>query len=763
MIKKYFKTLLYLAVFVFLAQTVFALNIVELSPGYYPNTSRGRPLATADIYVGIPDLDPSVVANQKTLSVQQEDGTIVAVTQPIHTNAGGVPEYLGSPVVLLVEGDYSLMVLDKDGVQIYYVPSTAYEQYLVAGNYYYPDYSEADQGVVAVGSGNTVTDILTTVGAVENATIYFSHNSGANTTTYTFTTNTTITKNYNLILEDGVILDGAGDLAIYDYDQITAQLDQYIFGPSITLSFTKGGDFRPERWAVNTTPGTTDMTTAIQTVVSLAGITVASGVLGNGARVSLNGTYNITSPILMIHDGVWVVGSGKNSTKIINNTTNDYTFKIGSATPTTAKLRGCGIKDMVMDYNSADPTAGAHILVDYVKKITLDNLHLRDHFRGIEILGVDEGVRVTDCDIEQGTNTSAVQAGSAGIFIGRREVTVADGNSVLDAADGKYYVEPNSVYISNANILSISSGFGYQDGLSIDSCDGIYISNSHIQGGTRSAVDIHAVQANLGLGNIIATGVFVDDVNTTYGIYYRNNAALLTNLVQYHTWSGLTVRGFDSIGILIDEDVNDIVFDGGCVRGSGSEGIYIQDGDGYTISDFYFVGNNGDVGTKSNIKITDANNISIATCTFNGGYRGIFLNGATDQVTIQGCEFRNQTDTTEHDSLYLGQTGVDVKISNCTSDLTDVVASAADILLSPEHDVINVTGTDGIANIDANAETGGNSGFKDRVVTLTFADALTFTDGGNLKLAGNFTTSAEDSITLGFRAGNWYEISRSAN
>jgi hypothetical protein len=100
-------------------------------------------------------------------------------------------------------------VLDSSSVQLYYIPSTAFEQYLIAGNYYYPDSTEADQGVVAVGAGNTVTDILTTVGAVTNATIYFSHDSGAATTTYTFLTSTTITHNYNVVVEKGVIFSAA--------------------------------------------------------------------------------------------------------------------------------------------------------------------------------------------------------------------------------------------------------------------------------------------------------------------------------------------------------------------------------------------------------------------------------------------------------------------------------------------------------------------------------------------------------------------------
>ncbi len=206
MMKKSFKTFLYLiATFLILAQSAYALNVVKLSPEYFPNTNKGTALSSADIFVGVPDLDPEIVANQKTLSVQQEDGTVVAVTQPISTSAGGVPQYAGSPVTLLVDGDYSLKVLDSNGVQIYYVPSTLYYTPLTTPYArYFPDYLEVDQG--AAGGGNSVFDILAEVGPVTNATLYFAHNSGAATTTYTFSTNETITDNFNIIIENGAIL-----------------------------------------------------------------------------------------------------------------------------------------------------------------------------------------------------------------------------------------------------------------------------------------------------------------------------------------------------------------------------------------------------------------------------------------------------------------------------------------------------------------------------------------------------------------------------
>ena len=121
--KNLFKVLFLITIFTLFYINAFALNIVEFNPQYYPSPTRGIPISSGSIYVGIPDLDPETVGNQKTLSVRQEDGSVVQVVQPISTNAGGVPEYLGSPVTLLVEGNYSLKILDSSGSQIYYMSS----------------------------------------------------------------------------------------------------------------------------------------------------------------------------------------------------------------------------------------------------------------------------------------------------------------------------------------------------------------------------------------------------------------------------------------------------------------------------------------------------------------------------------------------------------------------------------------------------------------------------------------------------------------
>lgn len=83
------------------------------------------------------------------------------------------------------------------------------------------------------------------------------------------------------------------------------------------------------------------------------------------------------------------------------------------------------------------------------------------------------------------------------------------------------------------------------------------------------------------------------------------------------------------------------------------------------------------------------------------------------------------------------------------------VASAAAIV--PTGNVFTVTGTTNITSITSTGITAGS------VIRIIFTGVLTFTDGNNLKLAGNMTTSADDTISLVYDGTNWYELARSAN
>lgn len=123
---------------------------IDLSYKYIPDFDRGRPLANAFIYIGEPDLDPEIVANQKAITFVQEDGVPVTGIQPVRTSAGGLTTYNGSPVSVQTDGDCSIKILDSQGAQIYYSPSGNVGQALI---------SYVLQDFVAVSAGQTVVAV----------------------------------------------------------------------------------------------------------------------------------------------------------------------------------------------------------------------------------------------------------------------------------------------------------------------------------------------------------------------------------------------------------------------------------------------------------------------------------------------------------------------------------------------------------------------------------------------------------------------------
>lgn len=80
------------------------------------------------------------------------------------------------------------------------------------------------------------------------------------------------------------------------------------------------------------------------------------------------------------------------------------------------------------------------------------------------------------------------------------------------------------------------------------------------------------------------------------------------------------------------------------------------------------------------------------------------------------------------------------------------VASATTTTLGTDGNFFDITGTTGITSIAA--MTAG------LIVFLQFDGVVTVTDGSNLKLNGNFTSAAGDSLTLISDGTNWWEIAR---
>lgn len=135
-----------------------ARSRVILGTQYFPDPRAGRPLANGTVYIGQIDLDPTILANRKTVYLIQEDGTevpIAAASQPLNLSAGGVVSYLGSPVQVETDDAYSIAVLDNLGVQVYYFNSVVDSlenliELLQPDNFYTNDPSSASNAYVII-------------------------------------------------------------------------------------------------------------------------------------------------------------------------------------------------------------------------------------------------------------------------------------------------------------------------------------------------------------------------------------------------------------------------------------------------------------------------------------------------------------------------------------------------------------------------------------------------------------------------------------
>jgi hypothetical protein len=275
---------------------------------------------------------------------------------------------------------------------------------------------------------------------------------------------------------------------------------------------------------------------------------------------------------------------------------------------------------------------------------------------------------------------------------------------------------------------------------------GILIAGGQTRGGTADA----------GIGDITISGNTIvspwsEGIRVTAGNgHICNKVIIANNMIAERTGEGIgTAQGISVRSYTSGDLIRDVIISGNYIHRMESDGIFVDAQANGNVSRLVITGNT--------ITDSDTNGILI-----DGG-----AVGAVDIVLIQGNMITNTTGGTRQDYgiQFTGSAAGRVSMldnhlaGNNTADtlgapITDI-ASAATITIPSAATTFNVTGTTTITSVTAS-----NPG---RVVTLKFAGILTFTDGSNLKLNGNFVTSADDTITLTCDGTNWYEMARSAN
>lgn len=136
----------------------------------------------------------------------------------------------------------------------------------ISDNFYFPDYAATNHGIT--GSSNTIKYYVDTIGATNKATIYLRHNSGLANTDYAFGTDETIPSNITLMFEPGARLAIATGITVTINSPFDNGLNQ-VFSCTGTGKVVLNDVEKayPDWWGTNASPGTTDMTSAMQSTV----------------------------------------------------------------------------------------------------------------------------------------------------------------------------------------------------------------------------------------------------------------------------------------------------------------------------------------------------------------------------------------------------------------------------------------------------------------------------------------------------------------
>jgi putative cofactor-binding repeat protein len=174
--------------------------------------------------------------------------------------------------------------------------------------------------------------------------------------------------------------------------------------------------------------------------------------------------------------------------------------------------------------------------------------------------------------------------------------------------------------------------------------------------------------------------------------------------------------------------------------GGDNFGIFLQaGGSDYIIADNVFLDANAKMHTGIYLAAGTLSTVSV--------YGNIVA-----QATSTGFRLGTPADMRCYrDNYFFGTTA-----ATFNDPTSPVVASAASLTIPSGQDYVTISGNTNITFITPNGHGG-------RRVTLGFSGTPTVTDGSNLKLAGNFVATADDTITLACDGTNWIECARSVN
>ena len=252
-------------------------------------------------------------------------------------------------------------------------------------------------------------------------------------------------------------------------------------------------------------------------------------------------------------------------------------------------------------------------------------------------------------------------------------------------------------------------------------------------------------------------GVLNQEVYVTYigceAINNSNNFSLASQGTNDLALANLELNACRSLnpvagtrGLNCSAPAKSVKITGGIYEGGTTTCVSVNTGDegdfSVTGASFINIGGNAIRGSSA-----DIGTLTVTGCVFNS-ISGRAVNGHSN-CTVSGNTYKDVSA-----SELVGFSGTNNRVYDKATNLR-TESSASTITLADNADHFAVTGTTTINSIAAS--------YIGRIVSFRFLDSLIVNDGGNLKLAGTFVTTSNDTLTLICEGATWYELSRSIN
>lgn len=487
------------------------------------------------------------------------------------------------------------------------------------------------------------------------------------------------------------------------------------------------GYVMPERYGTNATPGTTDMSTALD---SCSAVAASAG----GGTILLQNRYKRTTSWSMLAK-VNIQGVGYKSGiefSDCDGMTFGFTTSFGKLILDNFYLLGVGGTTRRAIYQAGTTSASdelygvtlSRLLITAwnvpIKFRTVRELHILDCWAQdcngfIELVGACLSVKILNNTAVYGSGNGS--GNKLGIYLDSYAYAVG-GTVAPEGVIAKY----NHIYGFDTDIRATTAIFvdlnendlqALKYGIEFSTVQGMLnVNDNYIEiAGSAAVCGVigHGVgsalvsQVNIMRNNFVAT-------STTTSVGCQVNDSSNQNQDNV-TIEGNLFNGFITRDIQIYAGVNCSIFENTCKSSPPTYSIHVDS----VVSGTVFVDRN--------------------TCT-----KDIYF----DPAEAASGEVRVGTNIKSTSTVSIG------------AQVAPTVASTASLSLPIGAEVFHISGTTSITSISA-------TGWAGRKATLIFDGVLTLTDGSNLKLAGNYVTTADDAITLVCDGTNWYDAGRGVN